>query len=106
MSAAGRLHRALRAPDGVWRPPLRGTVGRVIRVRDPVPGLFREALFLLDEAQAGEGVDQKALLRQAREAALSYSAEYRARRSLSPLFLAGSHVLCLALGALLGRLLL
>ena len=109
MSGGGRLREALFGrlpPSGALRPPLKGTVSRVIRVRDPAPGVFREAIFLLDDSYLTRGgVDREALLQQAREAALSYSADHRAPRCPSPAVLLGSHALCLLLGGLLAFLL-
>ena len=80
-------------------PALKGTISRVILVRDPVPGVFREAVFLLHERYLeGEGVSREALLREAKRAALEFSAARRApRRSALPLLLL-SHLLCAALG--------
>lgn len=80
-------------------PPLKGTISRVILVRDPVPGVFREAVFLLHESYLDrEGVSREALLREARRAALEFSAARRApRRGSLPLLLL-SHLLCAALG--------
>lgn len=109
MSRGGRLREMLfrrLPPSGGLRPPLKGAVARVIRVRDPMPGVFREAIFLLDESYLGcDSLDREALLRQAREAALSYSADHRAARAPSPALLLASHALCLLLGALLARFL-
>ncbi len=59
---------------------LHGTVGRVICVRDPVPGVFREAIFLLREDYLGSGGDPKALLAEARRAAAEYLAAHRSPR--------------------------
>lgn len=59
---------------------LHGTVGRVICVRDPVPGVFREAIFLLREDYLGSGGDPKALLAEARRAASDYLAAHRSPR--------------------------
>ena len=110
MSRGSRLREALfrrLPPSGALRPPLKGAVECVVRVRDPMPGVFREAIFLLDERYLGsDSVNREALLRQAREAALSYSADHRAVRTPSPALLLGSHALCLLLGVLLARLLL
>lgn len=55
------------------RPALRGAAERVIRVREPVPGLFREAVFFLQEdllRRPPPGREE--LLRQARAAAEDY----------------------------------
>lgn len=51
---------------------LRGTADRVIRVREPVPGVFREAIFLLREDYLTRGGDEQTLLREARRAANEY----------------------------------
>ena len=51
---------------------VRGTADRVIRVRDPVPGVFREAIFLLREDYLTRGGDEGALLREAKRAADAY----------------------------------
>ena len=58
--------------SGAPREVLRGTTDRVIRVKDPVPGVFREAIFLLREDYWSRGADEKTLLREAREAAADY----------------------------------
>ncbi len=53
--------------------PVRGTVSGVIVVKAPAP-CFREALFILRDEYLGEGTQSRdALLRQAREAAASYT---------------------------------
>lgn len=68
---------------------LKGTADRVIVIRDPVPGLFREAVFLLRE-DYGEGLDRQELLLEARDAAFSYTASHlpaRRPRSLWPYLL-------------------
>lgn len=62
------------------REVLHGTVGRVICVRDPVPGVFREAIFLLREDYLGSGGDPKALLAEARRAAADYLSAHRLTR--------------------------
>ena len=51
---------------------VRGTADRVIRVRQPVPGVFREAIFLLREDYLTDGGDEEALLDEARRAAAAY----------------------------------
>ncbi len=101
------LLEAMSRARGEPRQALKGTLSRVILIRDPVPGVFREAVFLLNERYlSGESVSREQLLRQARQAALDYSAARRPppRRSALPLLL--SHLACLLLGALLARLLL
>ena len=56
-----------------WRGEvIRGTADRVIRVKEPVPGVFREAIFLLREDYLTRGGDERALLREARRAAADY----------------------------------
>lgn len=50
---------------------VRGTADRVIRVKEPVPGVFREAIFLLREDYLTRG-DEQSLLREARRAAAEY----------------------------------
>lgn len=51
---------------------VRGTADRVIRVKEPVPGVFREAIFLLREDYLTRGGDEQRLLREARRAAADY----------------------------------
>lgn len=53
----------------------RGTADRVIRVKDPIPGVFREAIFLLCEDYWTRGTDEQTLLREARQAAAGYLRE-------------------------------
>lgn len=70
-----RLRLQLRAllPRQERRPPVRGTVSNVIVVKAPAP-CFREALFVLRDEYLGDGAqDREALLRQAREAAASFT---------------------------------
>ncbi len=70
-----RLLLRLRAllPRRERRPPVRGTVSNVIVVKAPAP-CFREALFVLRDEYLGDGAqDREALLRQAREAAASFT---------------------------------
>ena len=53
--------------------PVRGTVSHVIVVRSPAP-CFREALFVLrDEYLSDENANREELLRQARQAAASFT---------------------------------
>jgi len=101
------LRAAVFPPRGSPPQVLKGTVSRVVLVRDPVPGVFREAVFLLCERVPDRaGMSREELLRQARQAALDYCAARRPprRRSVLPLLL--SHLACLLSGALLARLLL
>lgn len=70
-----RLRLRLRTllPRRKQRPPVRGTVSSVIVVKAPAP-CFREALFILrDEYLSDAAQSRDALLRQAREAAASFS---------------------------------
>ena len=54
-------------------PPVRGTVSNLIVVKNPAP-CFREALFILrDDYLTDPNRDREALLRQAREAAASFT---------------------------------
>ena len=71
MRAVGALLRRLRRAPGRGE-PIRGTADRVIRVREPVPGVFREAIFLLCEDYLTRGGEREALLREARSAAADY----------------------------------
>lgn len=90
------------------REVVRGASEEVIRVLDPVPGLFREAVFFLREEELRRGEQSReTLLRQARQAAEDYvrplGAEDAApkRRPLIPLLSAlGGFLLGLLLGAL------
>ena len=52
---------------------IKGTASRVIVVKSPDPGIFREAFFILrDDYFSNRGVSQEELLRQARQAAEGY----------------------------------
>ena len=52
---------------------IKGTASRVIVVKSPDPGIFREALFILrDDYFLNRGISQEELLRQARQAAEGY----------------------------------
>ena len=49
---------------------IKGTASRVIVVKSPDPGIFREAFFILrDDYFSNRGISQEELLRQARQAA-------------------------------------
>ena len=54
------------------REVIRGTADRVIRVTEPVPGVFREAIFLLREDYLRRDGGEQRLLREARQAAVEY----------------------------------
>ena len=52
---------------------IRGSAGNVIIVKSPNTEYFKEAIFILcDDLFTRRGVDRKQLLREAKEAALSY----------------------------------
>ena len=52
---------------------IKGTASRVIVVKSPDPGIFREAFFILrDDYFSNRGISQEELLRQARQAAEGY----------------------------------
>ena len=49
---------------------IKGTASRVIVVKSPDPGIFREAFFILrDDYFSNRGISQEELLRQARQSA-------------------------------------
>ena len=52
---------------------IKGTASRVIVVKSPDPGIFREAFFILrDDYFSNRGVSQEELLRQAQQSAEGY----------------------------------
>ena len=52
---------------------IKGTASRVIVVKSPDPGIFREAFFILrDDYFSNRGISQEELLRQARQSAEGY----------------------------------
>ena len=89
------------------REVLRGSTEQVIRVRVPVPGIFREAVFFLHEDYLRRGdLSREELLRQARRAAEDYVEPYlpekRAGRRWSyPLLLLAGLALGICIGLLL-----
>ena len=57
----------------VQREVIKGAAEQIIRVRVPVPGLFREAVFFLHEDYLHRGdLSREELLRQAKQAATEY----------------------------------
>ena len=91
------------------REVVRGASEEVIRVLDPVPGLFREAVFFLREEELRRGEQSReTLLRQARQAAEDYvrplhgkEEKQKPKRILFLLTALGGFLLGLLLGALL-----
>ena len=74
--ALGRLFVPRRAPDGNrsrQKEVIEGSAGNVIIVKSTNTEYFKEAIFILcDDLFTRRGVDRKQLLREAKEAALSY----------------------------------
>ncbi len=71
---------------------IKGTASRVIVIKSPDPGIFREAFFILRDDYFSEGgVSQAELLRQARQSAEGYVSSHipprPARRSSGKLLL-------------------
>ncbi|MBQ5977685.1 MAG: hypothetical protein IJL51_06080 [Oscillospiraceae bacterium] len=57
----------------IRREVIRGSAEQIIRVRVPVPGLFREAVFFLHEdVLRRSDISREELLRQARQSAEDY----------------------------------
>lgn len=55
---------------------VKGTSRQVIMVSGPDQELFEQAIFILrDEALGKEGVSERAILRQARQAAMGFAAD-------------------------------
>lgn len=63
------------------REPIRGTTHRMIVVKPPDSRIFKEAVFILRDDYFSEGVSEKQLLREAREAARAYTASVLPRRT-------------------------
>ena len=51
---------------------VKGVARRVVVVKSPDPKLFEQAIFLLREDAAGEGVSSEQIIRQAQQAADDY----------------------------------
>lgn len=91
------------AGKSAMREVVKGSCEQIVRVRVPVPGVFREAVFFLHEDYLRrDDLSREELLRQARRAAADYLTpclpQRPPRRWLPPaLFFAG-----LALGLALG----
>lgn len=89
------------------REVLKGSAEQVIRVRVPVPGIFREAVFFLHEDYLRRGdLSREELLRQARRAAEDYARPFlpEKRRTywwLWPLLLLAGLVIGICIGMLL-----
>ena len=93
----------MRAAGSGVREVLKGSSEQIVRVRVPVPGVFREAVFFLRRG----GRSREELLRQARRAAESYLRPFRPeRRGLSVPLLALCAAAGLALGLLIGAVVL
>ena len=84
----GRLREALRGVsaflsqrrerrrDSGEKEVIRGSAGNVIIVKSPNTEYFKEAIFILcDDLFTRRGVDRKQLIREARQAAVSYVSE-------------------------------
>ena len=108
--ALGRLfvpRRSFAAERGREREVIRGSAGNVIIVKSPNTEYFKEAIFILcDDLFTRQGVNRSQILREARQAALSYTAAHTPPRSHAALckalyFLAGALV-CFAAMTLLG----
>lgn len=64
---------------------VKGTSKQVILVRSPDPELFEQAIFILrDDALGREGVSDRAILRQARQAAMGFVPKERKGSRLRP----------------------
>ena len=89
------------------REVVKGATEQVIRVRAPVQGIFREAIFFLEEDYLRRGERRKEeLMREARRAAELYTSaclpeRERSRRWLYPLLFLGGAALGLGLGILM-----
>ena len=94
-----------RSRDG--KEVIQGSAGNVIIVKSPNTEYFKEAIFILcDDLFTRQGVNRSQILREARQAALSYTAAHTPPRSHAALckalyFLAGALV-CFAAMTLLG----
>ncbi|MCR5665110.1 MAG: hypothetical protein K6G17_09590 [Oscillospiraceae bacterium] len=90
----------------VLRPPreaLKGKTQQAIVVKEPVPGVFREAVFFLREDYLREGENRRELLEQARRAAEDYLREHAPQPAELPRWqIPALLLLGMALGFLLG----
>lgn len=83
------------------REVISGSAGNVIIVKSPNTEYFKEAIFILcDDLFTRQGVDQRQLLREARRAAVSYTAAHTPPRSHGVLL----RLVYFLLGALLSAL--
>lgn len=93
--------------SAVQREVVKGAAEQIIRVRVPVPGLFREAVFFLHEDYLRRrDLSREELLRQAKQAATEYLRpmipEKKRNRWLYPLVLLVAAALGFGLGVLIG----
>lgn len=91
----------------VQREVVKGAAEQIIRVRVPVPGLFREAVFFLHEDYLRRGdLSREELLRQAKQAATEYLRpmlpEKKASRWVIPMLLLIAAAAGFGLGVLIG----
>ena len=99
--------RRSRRAEGGKKEVISGSAGNVIIVKSPNTEYFKEAIFILcDDLFTRQGVNRSQILREARQAALSYTAAHTPPRSHAALckalyFLAGALV-CFAAMTLLG----
>lgn len=89
------------------REVIRGTAEQIIRVRVPVPGLFREAVFFLHEdVLRRSDLSREELMRQARRSAEEYLRplipERKTKHWLLPLLVLAGMSLGFGLGVLIG----
>lgn len=78
---------------------VKGTTRQVIVVRSPDPKLFEQAVFFLrEDALEKHGVDETALLEQARRLADGCTERKRKRKNHSPAFWLGLGAFPVALG--------
>ena len=65
-----------RRPESSEKEVIQGSAGNVIIVKSPNTEYFKEAIFILcDDLFTRRGMDRKQLMREARQAALSYVSE-------------------------------
>ena len=85
---------------------IKGSVDRVITVRSPVPGVFREAVFFLEDGYLCQrGFSREQLLQQARQIAAEYTAARLPPRTRQPFWpLLRSGAFCSGLTLLLMKL--
>lgn len=92
----------------VGREVLKGSAEQIIRVRVPVPGVFREAVFFLHEDYLRRGdLGREELLRQARRSAEEYLRPFAPEKKTVlwwpyPLLLLAGTALGLGLGVYIG----